>query len=243
MDFYKDTPQDKEKFLRFWTENFEDTAEEIYPFFRDTFPHCTVYRAEEGERLCATLYALPQEMRAKGNILPMVYIYGVATAKAFRGQGLATALFRFAEEDLRQKGVCGAVLVPAGEHLYPFYEKLGYSVFCRRKPVVLPAGDTEIAKIPADVYLRLREEYFVATAHNVPPAHVVAYYHLGLWQGGMGAWEEGKDGRVYREILGTLPQSSAPAHGLAVGKEKPYAVCKALSPEFPTEGYFSFAME
>ncbi len=243
MDFCKDTPQDKEKFLRFWVENFQDTAEEILPFFRDIFPHCTVYRAEEDGALCATLYALPQEMRVGGKSLPMVYIYGVATAKNRRGQGLATRLFAFAEEDLRQRGVGGAVLVPAGEHLYPFYEKLGYSVFCRRKPVLLPAGDTEIAKISADVYLRMREEYFITTAHNVPPVPVLHNYHLGAWQDGMGAWEETADGRVYREILGTLPQGFAPCRGLAVGSDKPYAVAKAFCEDFPREGYFSFAME
>lgn len=243
VEFLKHTPQETEKFLQFWTENFQDTAEEILPFFRDTFPHCHVYRAEEAGALCATLYALPQELRVGGKSLPMVYLYGVATAKQLRGQGLATRLFQFAEEDLRQKGYCGAVLVPAGEHLYPFYEKLGYFTFCRRKPVLLPAGDTEIAQITPDVYLRLREEYFCTTPHNVPPLHVLSYHHLGLWDGGLGAWEEGKDGRVFREILGSLPHGTAPARGLAVGAEQAYAVSKAFTPDFPAEGYFAFAME
>ncbi|MBP3313828.1 MAG: GNAT family N-acetyltransferase [Oscillospiraceae bacterium] len=243
MEFLKSAPQDKAPFERFWMENFGETAEEILPFFRDTFPRCRVYRAVEDGNLCATLYALPQEMKVAGKTLPMVYIYGVATDKTLRGQGLATRLFAFAEEDLKHEGFGGAVLVPAGEHLFPFYEKLGYSVFCYRKPVELPAGNTEIASISADVYLRQREEYLVATAHNVPPVHVVEYHHLGVWDGGMGAWEETAEGAVYREILGKLPRPESPCKGLAVGNDKPYAVAKAFCQDFPREGYFSFAME
>ena len=54
------------------------------------------------------------------------YVFGVATAAAFRGRGLATELLRRAETLCRERGDDALVLIPDGEGLREFYARLGY---------------------------------------------------------------------------------------------------------------------
>lgn len=57
---------------------------------------------------------------------PIAYIYAVATAKAFRGQGICHALMKNTHEHLKEAGYEGAILSPASDELFSFYEKMGY---------------------------------------------------------------------------------------------------------------------
>lgn len=54
------------------------------------------------------------------------YIYAVATAKKFQGQGICHKLMKDTHNHLKECGYEGAILVPGSEGLFRFYEGMGY---------------------------------------------------------------------------------------------------------------------
>ena len=56
----------------------------------------------------------------------IAYIYAVATAKEFRGQGLCHSLMEHTHSHLKEQGYAGTILSPAEKTLFDFYEKMGY---------------------------------------------------------------------------------------------------------------------
>ena len=57
----------------------------------------------------------------------IAYLYAIATDKAHRGCGAASALIRNTEEHLRALGYSSAILVPQSPSLFSFYENLGFN--------------------------------------------------------------------------------------------------------------------
>jgi len=55
------------------------------------------------------------------------YIYGVGVDTAYRGRGIASNLLEYAHDYLIASGYKCAVLLPAGQSLFDFYGRLGYS--------------------------------------------------------------------------------------------------------------------
>ena len=253
MKFTCAPTENMEPLLDLWQEAFGESKEEALPFFQEIFPLCRPFRALEGDSLCAMAYALPQTLDWEGNSLPVAYIYAVATKKERRGQGLARRLLDFLGETLKAEGCKGLLLVPAGEDLFQFYEKLGFSVFCHRKPEKLHAASGELAPCGEKEYLLKRAALLGEIPHNTPPLQVLKHLECYLWDGGCAAGEMTPEGFVFREVLGdTAPAGvivkaadQGHAHALLFGEkgDTPYAVAKALWEDFPETGYFSFAME
>lgn len=233
--------------LALWQEAFGEEKEEALPFFREIFPLCRCLAAVEGDEICAVVYALPQVLNMGAKTLPFCYFYAIATEKSRRGQGLASRLMGFALEEIKTEGFAGAILVPASERLFSFYEKLGFSVFCKRKWQKVSQGNVKFEECDEETYLREREAFLQDVPHNVPPAIVLRHLKTYLWEGGCAAGEETENGFVFREVLGdasALPTPDGSATmALTAEPQTPYAVSYALSPDFPKEGYFAFAME
>jgi len=227
--------------LDLWQEAFGESKEEVLPFFREIFPLCRCFCVVEEGKILAVVYALPQVLRMGQRELPMAYFYAIATAKSHRGRGLASRLIAFAEEEMRNEGMAGILLVPASESLFKFYEKLGFSVFCRRKRENLEKENGEIAECDEKTYLQKREAFLQNVPHNVPPRKVLSHLKRFCWDGGCAAGEMTEQGFVFREVLGH--GAPMPAKALTAEPITPYAMGKAFSPEFPKEGYFAFAME
>lgn len=119
-----------------WREAFGDTET-----FLDAFTHtamdaqrCLV--ALEDDRVAAALYWFDCSCRGKR----VAYVYGVATAKAFRGRGICRRLMERLHSLLSFRGYAGAVLVPGEESLVRFYESMGYSTFCGMTDFVCAAA-------------------------------------------------------------------------------------------------------
>lgn len=237
--------------LELWTEAFGEEKEEALPFFREIFPLCRAWQAEERGVLCAMAYALPQTVRSGERELPAAYLYAVATKKEYRGQGIASRLLGEMENALRQEGVAGLLLVPANPGLFAFYEKLGLLPFSHRRWTEIFAGDGMAEVCAPEEYLALREGCLTDVPHNVPPAAVLNHLRLFRWPGGCGAAEQTEGGLVFRELLGDPAGASAAvkamgatvARALLPAGDVPYAVAKPLTADFPKTGYFAFAME
>lgn len=88
----------------------------------------------------------------------LAYIYGVATAEAYRGQGLCRTLMDHTHRHLQRQGYGGAVLVPAKKSLFPLYEKMGYLPFCPMETVSAEPGNAPAAirTLTPDDYAALR---------------------------------------------------------------------------------------
>lgn len=92
---------------------------------------------------------------------PLAYLYGVATAKAFRGRGICRALMENTHAHLKYLGYSGAILVPGEENLFRMYEKMGYRICSEVSEFLCTAGDApaELRALTKEEYRRLRREY------------------------------------------------------------------------------------
>ena len=121
-----------------WKEAFGDTDLFLDGFFRTGFSpdrHLTCHREN---RLAGALYWLDCFWEDR----KLAYIYAVATAKDFRGQGVCRQLMDRCHQVLSQQGYFGSVLVPAEPGLSALYEKFGYRHFGGMKTLELTAAAT-----------------------------------------------------------------------------------------------------
>ncbi len=94
---------------------------------------------------------------------PIAYVYAVATAKAYRGQGLCRRLMDDTRQLLESLGYSGIVLVPES-HLFGMYEGMGYQTCSYVRKFSCNAGKAPAAlrEIGAEEYARLRRQFLPA---------------------------------------------------------------------------------
>lgn len=192
-----------------WKEAFGDTDAFLDIFWSTAFSADRCRCISIDGQVAAALYWF--DCRFDGR--PIAYIYAVATAKAFRKQGLCRLLMDDTRKLLLELGYSGMLLVPE-MHLIAMYESMGYSVCsyvhefsCRSndRPVVLE-------EINAAEYARLRRQYLpkdsvVQENENLQFLSAITKLYAG-------------DGFLYAadaELLGNL--DSAPSILAALGKD------------------------
>ena len=121
-----------------WQEAFGDDDAFLDKFFTTAYSpnRCRVVTLEG--QAAAALYWLDCFWEDR----KLAYIYAVATAEAFRGQGVCRQLMDRCHQVLSQQGYFGSVLVPAEPGLSALYEKFGYRHFGGMKPLELTAAAT-----------------------------------------------------------------------------------------------------
>lgn len=139
-----------------WQEAFGDTEA-----FWDTFTATAMatrrcFTATQDGQVMGALYWFDCDCRGQR----LAYLYGVATAKAFRGQGVCHALMAHVHAHLQKSGYAGTVLVPGEESLFRFYEKMGYEAFCGMTPFSCVPDGNAVQLCPASTgeYARLRQQ-------------------------------------------------------------------------------------
>lgn len=220
MRFEKISKQDISALAALWQEAFSEQAEELIALLLEIGDG---FCCRDGERLAAMAFALPYAVAADGALLDGRYLYGVATAEAYRGQGIATELLRYAEEELEKQGADGLLLVPADEALRRFYEGRGFRDWSTSSERV----GTVWVSCEAEEYIRLREKYLAGAAHILPPRELLMRCRFYKSENGCRA-------ELFGAAAETLPAAS---------DGRPYAMAKALSERFPKYGVFSFAMD
>lgn len=105
-----------------WKEAFGDTDDFLDTFESTAFSFQRCRCVTIDQEVAAALYWFNCEFMEK----PIAYIYAVATSKKYRGQGLCHALMENTHYHLKEKGYEGALLSPASETLFAFYESMGY---------------------------------------------------------------------------------------------------------------------
>lgn len=102
----------------------------------------------------------------------IAYIYAVATAKAFRGQGICSSLMEHTHKYLKEQGYAGAILSPAEKTLFDFYGKMGYETcaytnelqFTKDTLYALEKKHTAWKQISKDEFAKLRRDFIPADA-------------------------------------------------------------------------------
>lgn len=143
-----------------WQESFGDTGEFLDVFYKTAFSPARCRTVTIDGQTAAALYWFDcryQESR-------IAYLYAVATAKAYRGQGLCHKLMENTHSLLQTLGYEGAVLVPGNTDLFSFYEAMGYQTSCRIREFICAASDNAVSlsELPRDSYAALRRKLLPA---------------------------------------------------------------------------------
>ncbi len=113
---------DEQAVRSLWQEAFGDGDDFVDSFLIRHYDHRRMVAEECDGTLCAMAHLIP----FRSELGRTTYLFGVATARAFRGRGIASRLLRRAEELCRMRGDDALVLIPDGEGLRDFYARLGY---------------------------------------------------------------------------------------------------------------------
>lgn len=115
--------------------------------------------------LCAWEGATPAAMifwfRVSCHSQPMAYLYAVATAPSFRGQGVCHNLMECAHTRLQAAGYAGTLLVPGSRSLFSLYHSMGYETCTTVSEFSATAGFSPVPLRPLSVpeYARLRRRF------------------------------------------------------------------------------------
>lgn len=139
---------------RLWREAFGDTDSFLDCFFGTAFsPDRCRYLTRDGE-LAAALYWFDCEYDGG----KLAYLYAVATAVRFRGQGLCHALMADTHRHLAGLGCRGTLLVPENQTLFRLYQGMGYMPCCSAREFTCAPGPeaAPLRRIGAAEYGALR---------------------------------------------------------------------------------------
>ena len=233
-----------------WKEAFKDDDAFLEHFYTFGFSPDRCRCLSVDGRVAAALYWFDCHCQGK----PLAYLYGVATAKSFRGKGMCRALVENTHSHLKQLGYAGELLVPAEEDLCRMYEKMGYT-HCASvaEPMIQAEGDpVQMQQIDSAQYCRLRREYLpengvVQEGDSIDFLQTMADFYVG---------EDflvciSRDEEFFApELLGNA--DAAPGILTAMrsnrgkfrmpGEEKPFAMYYPLS-DAGAPGYFGLAFD
>ncbi len=236
-----------------WKEAFGDKDAFLDLFWRVAFSPSRCRCVTVDGRIAAALYWFDASCRGQ----KIAYLYAIATAKAYRGQGLCRALMENTHRHLEMLGYKGALLVPSEANLFGFYEKLGYQTATYIREQRCQAAQAPLALRPLSVC-----EYAEKRRALLPEGSV--------WEEGAGlrfletqaAFYEGegvllaarKEGeRLFcAELLGDYEKTPAVVAALGCkeglfrtqGKERPFTMWYPLGKEsILPPSYFAFAFD
>ncbi len=139
-----------------WKEAFGDSDAFLEIFFTRVYSkHRTRIQRTDG-RISSALYFFTCEFNNK----KIAYLYAIATKTEFRNRGLCSTLMKDTHSYLKAQGYAGAILCPASDSLFGFYEKMGYKTcaYIDEEGAYAEKGDITLKKISGEEYMRLRRE-------------------------------------------------------------------------------------
>ena len=227
-----------------WTECFGNEEGWIDTFFGTAFDPAHVLYRQGG--LAAALCWMDAFCEGR----KLAYLYAIATAPAFRRQGLCRELMKLTHEKLSERGYAGAILVPADAGLRQMYGNMGYVNFGGIREITVRAGTS------CSIWQLSPEEYAAARRAYQPEGGVVQengaieYLAAGAKLYAGADFLLAMSGDFGLELLGNT--DAAPgilsALGLQAGTfrtpgDRPFAMFHSLTGERWTPGYFGLAFE
>lgn len=109
-----------------WKTCFGDTDEYIDLLFTKKYREENTLIYFEGETATASLQMLPYKISFYGESVPFYYLAGLCTLPEYRRKGHMEQLIFRSYEVMKERNIPLAILVPAEEWLFGFYEKYGF---------------------------------------------------------------------------------------------------------------------
>jgi ribosomal protein S18 acetylase RimI-like enzyme len=140
-----------------WIEAFGDTEAFLRDFERTAFDPMRCRCVIQNDTMAAALYWFDCSYPS-GRV---AYLYAIATAKAYRGQGLCRALLEDTHRHLKALGYVAAILVPSDEGLFDFYRKMGYQTATHIGEICAVASThpLQMREVGIEEYARLRQKF------------------------------------------------------------------------------------
>lgn len=186
----------------------------------------------------------------------MAYIYAVATAKKYRGNGACHTLLADTHDHLKKLGYAGAILVPGNESLTNLYEGCEYEVCSKRTKIECCAENMGI------IIREIDKEEFASLRRNYLPKGGVIQEGISLdfleTQAKFYAGEDFllaatiENNNLYgTELLGDATLAPGIVYALGCkdgtlftpGKGIPFAMFHALTEDVVTPSYLGFAFD
>ncbi len=249
-EFDYPTPGNLPALLALWRLSFDVDEFFLQDFFDFAYHPSRCRIAKDGYKVLSMLYWFDCQWQGR----KVAYLYAVATAKAHRGKGLASALLEDTHRELERLGYDGCILVPANEALFSFYQGKGYETRGFLREETVSAGPpVALRQVEAGEYGRLRRELlpengliqegaslsFLSTmAKLYAGADFIAAVSLDPQPSVL---EMLGDPQAVPGILGTLGVREAQVR--SPGTEKPFAMTRWFRGAPPESLYLSFAFE
>ncbi len=217
-----------------WKEAFGDSDKFLDKFFSKAFASERAFCVKDDDKIVAALYWFDCQYNGKD----MAYLYAIATAREYRGQGICHKLMEHTHTHLARLGYVGALLVPGSESLFHFYESVGYEICSYINELKCSAvnGKAELCKIDKDEYAAIRRELLpndavVQEGKNIDFLATQADFYKG--PGFLLAARIEGDTLYVVELLGATDRAEAIVYSLGCreglfrvpGDTKPFAMC------------------
>lgn len=198
----------------------------------------------------------------------VAYVYAVATAKEFRGNGACHLLLEDTHKHLKSLGYSSVVLVPGNEALVHLYEGAEYELCTKRSRIECAAEDIGISvrEIDKEEYSALRREFLPANAViqedvNLDFLATQARFFTGAIIDSSEETEHKKSftlaGSIENEnlygieLLGDTALAPGIVHALGCkdgtfftpGKDEPFAMYHGLAEDSAVPNYLGFAFD
>ena len=167
-------PSQIDALRQLWKHTFGDSDAFLDLFYETAFSFDRCFCVSINDTVAAALYWFNCEFLHQ----KIAYIYAVATAKEFRGQGICHALMEHTHLHLKGSGYAGAILSPAEDSLFDFYKNMGYEISTYIKEiryensksletndmVLKSASHDTLRKITKKEFMKLRRSFLPKTA-------------------------------------------------------------------------------
>ena len=235
-----------------WKEAFGDTDCFLDSFFSTAFDTTRCRIATVDNELAAALYWFDCTIDGQ----KCAYIYAVATAKDYRGNGACHVLLANTHRFLQEKGYDSAILVPGSEKLIQLYEGAEYELCTKISELKCSAENMNLAvcEISKEEYAALRPTFLPKNSvlqekENLSFLATQAKFYKGdtfLLVANM------ENANLFGiELLGDASVAPGILHALGCkdgtfrtpGKDIPFAMFHALTKDATEPEYFGFAFD
>ena len=239
------TPDELPQIKDLWKKCFGDPSAYIDVFFQKFAAVDQVLVVEEAGEINSMAVMLPSSLElSDGNVVPVGYVYALATNPYMQGKGHARQLLAYADQYLKERGMKAMILVPASPSLHRFFDALGMDeCFSTRKVEILTSnltGNTEGASmevISPSEYNEIRESFLMRTFHMTYSDHMIQFQQIGSHLSGGDLYKIVVDGEVGCAAIEYVQQRRLLVKELILSPEKMAKAVEIIASQMKASRY------
>ncbi len=131
-----------------WKVCFEDTDAFIDLIFTQKYKPQNTLVYFENDIAVASLQMHPYTISFYGEEVPFSYLAGLCTLPEYRNKGYMAQLINEAHKTLKERGILLAILIPAEDSLFRYYERFDYEQVFDKSEEPIPSLDKILAESP-----------------------------------------------------------------------------------------------